>query len=233
LYWFNFIIETLKKVINFINFKKTNMKTNNFKFFGTLKAFLLIAAISMVTISCDNQEIEGMDAVNSTATMDGLTSKSMNSAPKPGDAPIAALVVNDTIFRELLGALVYVDAELDAGLVNLFLNGKDQYTVFAPTNLAFKNLYVALKVDSITKVDPILVLDVLKYHVVPGRRAANSVVPKNRSRKITTLLGSTFSVDSNGMITTVGNTANITSPNISASNGIIHVVDAVLLPIIP
>jgi uncharacterized surface protein with fasciclin (FAS1) repeats len=232
LYWFNFIIETLKKVINFINFKKTNMKTNNFKFFGTLKAFLLIAAISMVTISCDNQEIEGMDAVNSTATMDGLTSKSMNSAPKPGDAPIAAIAI-DAGFTELVGALVYVDAELDAGLVNLFLNGKDQYTVFAPTNLAFTNLYAALGADEITDLPPTLVLDVLKYHVVEGRRAANSVVPKNRSRKITTLLGSTFSVDSNGMITTVGNTANITSPNISASNGIIHVVDAVLLPIIP
>jgi uncharacterized surface protein with fasciclin (FAS1) repeats len=232
LYWFNFIIVTLKKVINFINFKKTNMKTNNFKFFGTLKAFLLIAAISMVTISCDNQEIEGMDAVNSTATMDGLTSKSMNSAPKPGDAPIAAIAI-DAGFNELVGALVYVDAELDAGLVNLFLNGKDQYTVFAPTNLAFTNLYAALGADEITDLPPTLVLDVLKYHVVEGRRAANSVVPKNRSRKITTLLGSTFSVDSNGMITTVGNTANITSPNISASNGIIHVVDAVLLPIIP
>jgi uncharacterized surface protein with fasciclin (FAS1) repeats len=232
LYWFNFIIETLKKVINFINFKKTNMKTNNFKFFGTLKTFLLIAAISMVTISCDNQEIEGMDAVNSTATMDGLTSKSMNSAPKPGDAPIAAIAI-DAGFTELVGALVYVDAELDAGLVNLFLNGKDQYTVFAPTNLAFTNLYAALGADEITDLPPTLVLDVLKYHVVEGRRAANSVVPKNRSRKITTLLGSTFSVDSNGMITTVGNTANITSPNISASNGIIHVVDAVLLPIIP
>ncbi|MFQ3173550.1 MAG: putative surface protein with fasciclin (FAS1) repeats [Flavobacterium sp.] len=208
------------------------MKTNTFKLFGTLKAFILIAAMSMVIISCDNQEIQGMDAANSTATAAGLTSKSENSTPKKGDDPIAKIAI-DAEFNELVAALQHVDKELDAGLVDLFLNGKDQYTVFAPTDDAFKNLYAALGVTEITKVDATLVLNILKYHVVEGRRAANSVVPKNGSRTITTLLGSTFSVDTNGMITTVGNPDDkieITSPNISASNGIIHVVDTVLLP---
>lgn len=206
------------------------MKTNNFKLFPTLKAFILIAALSIVTISCNNEEIEEMNVINSSKTLTGETFKSANSAPKPGDTPIAGIAVNAG-FNELVGALTYVDNELDAGLVNLFLNGKDQYTVFAPTDAAFKNLYTALGVNKITDLPPTLVLDVLKYHVVEGRRAANSVVPQNGSREITTLLGSTFSVDSKGMITAVGNTANIKSANISASNGIIHVVDAVLLPI--
>jgi uncharacterized surface protein with fasciclin (FAS1) repeats len=200
------------------------MKTNNFKLFGTLKAFILIAAMSMVTISCDNQEIEGMEAANSTATVAGLTSKSENSAPKKGDASIATIATEEG-FTELVAALDYV------GLVPLFSEGKDQYTVFAPTNDAFYDLYDALGVTEITDLPATLVLDVLKYHVVEGRRAANSVVPKNGSRYITTLLGSDFSVDTNGMITTVGNTAKIASANISASNGIIHVVDTVLLPI--
>ena len=206
------------------------MKTNNFKLFPTLKAFILIAALSIVTISCNNEEIEEMNVINSSKTLTGETFKSANSAPKPGDTPIAGIAVNAG-FNELVGALTYVDNELDAGLVNLFLNGKDQYTVFAPTDAAFKNLYSALGVNKITDLPATLVLDVLKYHVVEGRRAANSVVPQNGSREITTLLGSTFSVDSKGMITAVGNTANIKSANISASNGIIHVVDAVLLPI--
>jgi uncharacterized surface protein with fasciclin (FAS1) repeats len=206
------------------------MKTNNFKLFPTLKAFILIAALSIVTISCNNEETEEMNVINSSKTLTGETFKSANSAPKPGDTPIAGIAVNAG-FNELVGALTYVDNELDAGLVNLFLNGKDQYTVFAPTDAAFKNLYSALGVNKITDLPATLVLDVLKYHVVEGRRAANSVVPQNGSREITTLLGSTFSVDSKGMITAVGNTANIKSANISASNGIIHVVDAVLLPI--
>lgn len=207
------------------------MKTNYFKLFGTFKAFILIAALSMVTISCDNQETEEMDEMNYSNST-GLNFKSLNSAPKPGDTPIATIAINGG-FNELVAALVFVDTKLDAGLVNLFLYGKDQYTVFAPTDAAFKNLYAALGVTSITDLPPTLVLDVLKYHVVEGRRAANSVVPKNSSRQITTLLGSTFSVDNKGMITAVGNTANITAANISASNGIIHVVDAVLLPINP
>ena len=206
------------------------MKTINFKLFGTVKAFILIAFLSIVTISCDNQEIEGMDGVNPDAASLTTNLKSANSAPKPGDTPIARIAIN-TGFNELVTALMYVDDELNAGLVDLFLNGKDQYTVFAPTDAAFNNLYAALGVGGITEVDPELVLAVLKYHVVEGRRAANSVLPKNGSRTITTLLGTTFSVDNMGKITAVGNMATITSANISASNGIIHVVDTVLLPI--
>jgi len=205
------------------------MKTKNFKLFESLKAFILITILSILTISCDNQESQGMDEMNLSET-NGENFKSSNSAPKKGQTPIAGIAINAG-FNELVGALVYVDKELDAGLVNLFMNGKDQYTVFAPTDAAFKNLYTALEVEKITDLPPALVLDVLKYHVVEGRRAANSVVPPNGSRTITTLLGATFSVDTMGMITAVGNTATITSANISASNGIIHVIDTVLLPI--
>jgi len=94
----------------------------------------------------------------------------------------------------LVSALVYVDTELGSGLVNLFLEGTDQYTVFAPTDGAFEALYDILGVDGITEVDAQTVLNVLLYHVTDGRRAANSVVPKNSPRTIETLLeGATFS----------------------------------------
>jgi uncharacterized surface protein with fasciclin (FAS1) repeats len=152
-------------------------------------------------------------------------------APKPGPDPIAQIAI-DAGFTELVGALVYVDTELDAGLVDLFLNGTDQYTVFAPTNEAFQNLYDALGITGITDLPAELVLDVLLYHVTEGRRAANSVVPPVRPRKITTLLGATFTVDSDAVITDIaGQEVGIVAANISASNGIIHVVDTVLLPL--
>ena len=115
--------------------------------------------------------------------------------------------------------------------VDLFLNGTDQYTVFAPTDSAFFNLYNALNVNEITDISSSLVLDVLLYHVTDGRRAANSVVPKKNARKIETLLGESFSVNSDLSIDAIGNSANITGANISASNGIIHIIDAVILPI--
>ena len=206
------------------------MKTKNLKLFGTLKAFALIAVLSIITLSCDNQEIQEMDEMNLSETAIGENLRSSNSAPKKGENSIAGTAVNAG-FNELVGALVYVDKELNAGLVELFMNGKDQYTVFAPTDAAFKKLYMDLEVEKITDLPAPLVLDVLKYHVVEGRRAANSVVPSNGYRTITTLLGATFSVDTSGMIMAVGNTAKITTANTSASNGIIHVIDTVLLPI--
>ncbi len=153
------------------------------------------------------------------------------AAPAPGDQSIAAIAI-DAGFDELVGALVYVDEELDAGLVDLFLDGTDQYTVFAPTDEAFEGLYEFLGVGGITELDAELVLDVLLYHVTEGRRAANSVVPPVRDRQITTLLGERFSVNSKGVISDIfGQEANIVAPNISASNGVIHVIDTVILPI--
>ncbi len=153
-------------------------------------------------------------------------------APAPGPDSIAQIAI-DANFTELVGALAYVDA----GLVELFLNGTDQYTVFAPTNAAFENLYDALgeDVNGITDLPQELVLDVLLYHVAEGRRAANSVVPPVHARSLTTLSGASFSVDAGGTITDVaGQQAGFVSADlvdISASNGIIHVIDTVLLPI--
>ncbi len=72
----------------------------------------------------------------------------------------------------------------------------------------------------------------LLYHVAEGRRAANSVVPRVGERSITTLLGVTFTVNNEAVITDIfGQEASIVAPNISASNGIIHVIDTVILPI--
>ena len=208
------------------------METNNL--FGTLRGLTLVATLLIGAISCDNQEMEEVSAANSAQPslerVAASSSKSSNAAPAPGNTPIAGIAVAAG-FNELVSALVYVDKELNAGLVNLFANGKDQYTVFAPTDEAFKNLYMALGVDKISDLPAPLVLDVLKYHVLEGRRAANSVVPNTGSKEITTILGAKFYVNTNGMISAIGNTATIKAANISASNGIIHVVDTVLLPI--
>lgn len=152
-------------------------------------------------------------------------------APASGTESIAEFAIGAG-FSELVAALTYVDEELDAGLVDLFLNGTDQYTVFAPTNDAFEALYQALEIDGITDLPAELVFDVLLYHVTEGRRAANSVVPPVRPRVVTTLLGETFTVNSDAVITDIaGQTVNIEEPNISASNGMIHVIDTVLLPL--
>ena len=161
----------------------------------------------------------------------GPPANGSNRSPAPSEDSIAEIAIGAD-FNELVAALSYVDEELEAGLVDLFLNGTDQFTVFAPTDEAFEALYGALGVDEIKDLEAELVLDVLLYHVAEGRRAENSVVPRVRDRSITTLLGASFSVNSGGLITDIaGQKAEIVAPNISASNGIIHVIDTVLLPL--
>ena len=167
------------------------------------------------------------------------TARAPQAAPPPGDASIAEVAIGGG-FDELVSALVYVDAELDAGLVDLFLNGTDQYTVFAPTDAAFDDLYALLSavlgapITTIEDVPAPVVLDVLQYHVVEGRRAANSVVPQSNDRTITPLLGETFDVRADGTIedglTGLRADAAIVGPNNSASNGIVHVIDQVIVP---
>jgi uncharacterized surface protein with fasciclin (FAS1) repeats len=210
------------------------MKNLNLKKMMNFRSFTLVAIVvlAVFTVSC-NKENDPFIADEAMFT----ESAEMKSArtPAKGTLSIAGIAVSEG-FTELVTALSYVDAELSTGLVELFSNGKDQYTVFAPTNDAFFALYAALNTPSapvtqITDLPAELVLNVLLYHVAEGRRAANSVVPPVGSRTITTLLGETFSVDTDGVITAIGNSATITGPNQSASNGIIHIIDTVLLPI--
>jgi uncharacterized surface protein with fasciclin (FAS1) repeats len=169
-----------------------------------------------------------------------------NRAPAPAGQSIADIVVAsatneveaDREFTLLLAAIEYIAATNPESALVAGLFDRAQYTVFAPTDAAFIDLVVALGVSAETPfadIDEALgagtVEAVVSYHVVNGRRAANSVVPRVGTRTIQTLLGASFQVSPAGVITAIGNTASIGPADISASNGIIHVIDAVILPI--
>jgi len=139
-----------------------------------------LTALTMIISSCEKDALAPES--DNAALKKGRAMSA--AAPALSDLSIAAIAIDEG-FSELVEALSFVDRELDTGLVDLFLNGTDQYTVFAPTNEAFENLYEALGVGDISELDPELVLDVLFYHVTKGRRASNSVVPpreKGRSK---------------------------------------------------
>ncbi len=210
-----------------------------------LRSFTLIAIFSVAVLatSC-NKADDGYIPSESEMMLKKGKPTDKPGAPAKGDKTIAQIVVDATEadapqFTLLLGALEY------AGLTNVFAGG-DQYTVFAPTDEAFVNLVVALGVadadNPFMAIDELLgegtVANVLLYHVTEGRRATNSVVPNNGERIIETLLtpinGATFSVFTEGeevFIDAIGNEAQIIGTDISASNGIIHVIDTVILPI--
>lgn len=109
------------------------------------------------------------------------------------------------------------------------LSGDGPFTLFAPTNAAFTELLDELQ---LTKdelfADTALLSSVLTYHVVPGLVLAADVPV---GAPITTVQGGSFSVDSSLVITdTAGRTANITLTDVLAGNGVIHVIDRVILP---
>lgn len=209
------------------------MKTYVAKLPGTQTMFhlLVMGFLSLLLISCEEDKIAPVQ--NDALALKAEKAEKSNAAPAPGDMTITELALADDRFSELVSALLYVDEELDAGLVALFNSEDYDHTVFAPNNEAFGRLYETLGVNDITELDPALVADVLYYHVTNGRRAANSVVPPNskNNKSIQTLLGEKFMVNSDGQIIAIGNTAGILDPNISASNGIIHEISEVLLPI--
>ncbi len=207
------------------------------KFFSLkIFTFAIIFAFALFSVSCDKSD----DAIlpNNSEDAQLKAGHLPGKAVKKGDQTIVEIALGlagdledpDGEFNELVKTLLAVDDALGTELVAT-LNGTDQFTVFAPTDAAFFALY-DVAADLGIDLTPELVLDVLLYHVTYGRRAANSVVPKNKPRMIETLLeGASFKVDNQKVIWAVGNTANIVTPNISASNGIIHVIDAVILPI--
>lgn len=139
-------------------------------------------------------------------------------AAKSGDQTIVQIVLVDDGEFDVLQAAV-----IKAGFVDV-LNGKGQYTVFAPTDQAFVDtLGVANETEAIAVVESLPVdalTNILLYHVTEGRRISQSVVSAPMYEML------------NGQYLTRDQlvSAGIASTDISAKNGVVHVINSVLLP---
>jgi uncharacterized surface protein with fasciclin (FAS1) repeats len=108
-----------------------------------------------------------------------------------------------------------------AGLVDT-LKGPGPFTVFAPTDAAFAKIPKA-DLDALLK-DKAKLTAVLTYHVVPGKVMAKDVKPG----KVKTVQGSELTVSTSGGV--MVDNAKVTSTDIAADNGVIHVIDTVVMP---
>ena len=125
----------------------------------------------------------------------------------------------------------------EANLVSTF-QGDDSgpFTVFAPTNAAFTNLINTNPAwNRISDIDNALLTGVLKYHVLDGKVTSDLIVDGDF---VNTLSGYTFKINTTGTVTidvnaTTGTGINVTAVDVDASNGVIHVIDQVLIPSIP
>ena len=109
-----------------------------------------------------------------------------------------------------------------AGLVDT-LKGPGPFTVFAPTDAAFAKIPKA-KLDALLK-DKAALTKVLTYHVVPGSVMAADVKPG----MVKTVEGSAFKVSAKGG-TVMVDKAQVVKTDIAADNGVIHVIDSVIMP---
>ncbi|HET7773069.1 MAG TPA: fasciclin domain-containing protein [Burkholderiaceae bacterium] len=133
-----------------------------------------------------------------------------------GTKDIVDTAVGAGNFKTLAAALT------QAGLIDT-LKGKGPFTVFAPTDAAFAKIPKA-DLDALLK-DKAKLTAVLTYHVVPGAVMAKDVKPG----KVKTVQGGEITVAvAGGKVTVDG--ANVTATDIKATNGVIHVIDSVILP---
>lgn len=157
--------------------------------------------------------------------------KTVGGAPMYASKTIVENAVNSKDHTTLVAAVKA------AGLVDT-LQGSGPFTVFAPTNAAFAKLPNGT-VDTLLKPESKAALTgVLTYHVVPGRLTAQELVAKVKEgggmTTLKTVQGETLTVMQAGNGLSIkdkkGGTSTVTISDVMQKNGVIHVVDSVLLP---
>jgi uncharacterized surface protein with fasciclin (FAS1) repeats len=175
----------------------------------------------------------GLSALALPASAQDKMMKSEMSGEKTVMVGGAAMYPSKNIIQNAVNSkdhTTLVAAVKAAGLVDT-LEGKGPFTVFAPTNEAFGKL-PAGTVDSLVKPENKTKLaKILTYHVVPGKLEAADL---SDGKILKTVEGETLTVtNKNGkvMLTDAkGGTSTVTIPDVNQSNGVIHVVDTVLMP---
>lgn len=121
---------------------------------------------------------------------------------------------------------ILVQAVVKTGLAEA-LSGAGPFTVFAPTNQAFNELFATLEVNGIADLTAEQLTPILLYHVVSGNVTASQVT----SGSVPTLKeGSNISITVDGMGVKLNNTSKVIATDVQGANGIIHAIDAVILP---
>lgn len=175
------------------------------------KAVLAFAAASMLVIAACGDDDSSMDTTTTTAAEETTTT----AAEEVGN--IVEVASGNEDFSTLVAAVTA------AGLGDA-LSGEGPFTVFAPTNAAFEALPAGLLDKLLLPENKDVLTAILTYHVVEGKVMAADVTAGD----VPTLEGSTIAVTTEGGVKV--NDANVTATDVPASNGVIHVIDAVIVP---
>ena len=161
----------------------------------------------------------------------GMMSKTVGGAPMYPSKNIVENAVNSADHTTLVAAVKA------AGLVET-LSGRGPFTVFAPTNAAFDKLPAGTVQTLLLPENKGMLTKVLTYHVVAGKYDAKKLMQLIKKgggeARLPTVSGGTLTARMNGMngislTDEKGGTSNVTTANVYQSNGVIHVVDTVLM----
>ena len=172
------------------------------------KTIIAIAAASVLLLSACGTD-------GSTADTTVAATDTTEMATEVGN--IVAVAQGNPEFSTLVAAITA------AGLGDA-LSGEGPFTVFAPTNAAFEALPAGLLEKLLLPENKEVLTKILTYHVVPAKVMAADVAAGD----VNTLEGSAFSITTEGGVKV--NASNVTATDVPASNGVIHVIDAVLVP---
>jgi uncharacterized surface protein with fasciclin (FAS1) repeats len=195
---------------------------------------------AMATSTDDMASADAMSTSDGMAPADGMSADGMMSTGNPMVGGSLMMADRDIIDNAVNSAdhTTLVAAVKAAGLVDT-LKGPGPFTVFAPTNAAFDALPDGT-VDTLLK--PEMKGDltkVLTYHVVPGNLDAAALAAQiqagNGEAMLATVQGESLTAKAGGpggitLTDAKGNVANVTIADVRQSNGVIHVVDTVLMP---
>ncbi len=179
----------------------------------TLRILPVIAALAAAGVACPLPAL-------AQATMSGEKTVEVGGAPMYPSKNIVENAVNSKDHTTLVAAVKA------AGLVDT-LSGPGPFTVFAPTNEAFAKLPEGTVENLLKPENKAQLQKVLTYHVVSGSVMSGDLKGKTTNAK--TVEGSAVRIDASGNAVKV-NDAVVTQADVNASNGIIHVIDSVIMP---
>jgi len=186
-------------------------------------AGIIVGVIALALIAGGAFWFFTRDDNNSTTTNNETSQTQMADQAQPQQDIVAIASANQD-FSTLVTALEA------AGLVET-LQGDGPFTVFAPTNAAFEKLPAGTVEDLLKPENKDQLTAVLTYHVVPAAAMSTDLMD---GQKLKTVQGEELTVRiTEGKVTLIdatGNTAAVTQADIKASNGVIHVIDTVVLP---
>jgi uncharacterized surface protein with fasciclin (FAS1) repeats len=140
-------------------------------------------------------------------------------------SPVAAADIVETASSN--GSFTTLVAAVKAAGLTDTLKGQGPFTVFAPTDEAFKKLPAGTIENLLKPENRAQLTKILTYHVVPGKVMAGDV--KGKRMTATTIEGSAVAIDASGQAVKVDN-AMVHQADVTASNGVIHVIDTVIMP---